>query len=130
MEGDPAGSFRNFRLFLGAVVLGFAALSTACATGSQPGVSGPYQTWDDVITRWIGANKQDLYYELGPPNLHPKELPDGTTEMVWDMTIDRMPGQADEYNLFPLYKTSVNCQLVFFADGEDRIKSGRRIGCD
>ena len=130
MECDPAGSFRNFRYFLRAVVLGVAALSTACATGSQPGVSGPYQTWDDVITRWVGANQQDLYYELGPPNLHPKQLPDGMTEMVWDMTIDRMPGQADEYNLLPLYKTSVNCQLVFLADAEGRIKSGRRIGCD
>jgi hypothetical protein len=118
------------KLLLGAVVLGLAALAAACATGSQPGVSGPYQTWDDVITRWIGANKQDLYYELGPPNLHPKQLPDGMTEMVWDMTIDRMPGQADEYNLLPLYNTSVNCQLVFFADAEGMIKSGRRIGCD
>jgi hypothetical protein len=115
---------------LGAAVLGIAILATACATGSQPGVSGPYQTWDAVITRWVGANKQDLYYELGPPNLHPKQLPDGTTEMVWDMTIDRMPGQADEYNLLPLYNTSVNCQLVFFADDEGRITSGRRIGCD
>jgi hypothetical protein len=46
------------------------------------------------------------------------------------MTIDRMPGQADEYNLLPLYNTSVNCQLVFFADAEGMIKSGRRIGCD
>lgn len=113
-----------------AVVLGLAILATACATGSQPGVSGPYQTWDEVITRWVGANKQDLYYELGPPNLHPKELPDGMTEMVWDMTIDRMPGQADEYHLLPLYNTSVNCQLVFFADPEGIIKSGRRNGCD
>jgi hypothetical protein len=115
---------------LGAVILGIAILATACATGSQPGVAGPYQTWDEVITRWVGANKQDLYYELGPPNLHPKQLPDGMTEMVWDMTIDRMPGQADEYNLLPLYNTSVNCQLVFFADAEGVIKSGRRIGCD
>jgi hypothetical protein len=24
----------------------------------------------------------------------------------------------------------VNCQLVFFADAEGMIKSGRRIGCD
>ena len=124
------GPFRGFRQFLGAVLLGFAVLPVACATSSQPGVTGPYHTWDEVITRWVGANKQDLYYELGPPNLHPKELPDGMTEMVWDMTIDRMPGQADEYNLLPLYNTSVNCQLVFLADADGMIKSGRRIGCD
>ena len=118
------------KMLLGTLVLGIATLAAACATGSQPGVSGPYQTWDEVITRWIGANKQDWYYELGPPNLHPKPLPDGTTEMVWDMTIDRMPGQADEYHLLPLYNTSVNCQLVFLADAEDIIRSGRRMGCD
>ena len=47
-----------------------------------------YSTWDDVINRWIGKQKADLYLELGPPNLHPKEAEDGTIEMVWDMTID------------------------------------------
>lgn len=26
----------------------------------------------------------DLYVELGLPNLHPDELEDGMTEMVWD----------------------------------------------
>lgn len=130
MECDQSEAFRDCWYFLAAMLLGGAALVTACATGSQPGVTGPYQTWDEVITRWVGANKQDLYYELGPPNLHPKQLPDGTTEMVWDMTIDRMPGQADEYHLLPLYNTSVNCQLVFLADAEGMIKSGRRIGCD
>jgi hypothetical protein len=93
-------------------------------------VRGPYQTWDDVVNRWIGAKEQDLYYELGPPNLHPHETPEGLTEMVWDMTIDRMPGQADEYNLLPLYNTSVNCQLVFLADKEGIVRSGKRIGCD
>ena len=115
---------------LGAVVLGVAILAAACASGSQAGVSGPYQSWDEVITRWVGANKQDLYYELGLPNLHPKQLSDGMTGMVWDMTIDRMPGQADEYKLLPLYSTSVNCQLIFIADAEGLIRSGRRIGCD
>ena len=115
---------------LGAVVLGFAVLAAACATGPEPGVGGPYQSWDEVITRWVWANKQDLYYELGPPNLHPKQLSDGMTEMVWDMAIDRMPGQTDEYKLLPLYSTSVNCQLIFIADAEGLIRSGKRIGCD
>jgi len=103
-----------------------------CASSPQPGVAGPYQTWDDVITRWIGAKKQDLYYELGPPNLHPKESPDGMTEMVWDMTIDRMPGQADYYRTLPpsFYGGLTNCQLVFFAGPDGVIVSGRRIGCD
>lgn len=41
----------------------------ACKTGPDPGVKGIYQTWDDVITRWIGKHKEDLYLELGPPNL-------------------------------------------------------------
>ena len=48
-------------------------------------------------------------------HLYPKEAEDGTIEMVWDMTIDRMPGQADEYHMLPLYG-GVTCQLVFFAD--------------
>jgi hypothetical protein len=110
------------------VLLGFP-LTQACS-GPNTGVGGPYQTWDDVISRWIGAEKQDLYYEMGPPNLHPKETSEGMTEMVWDMTIDRMPGQADEYNLLPLYGQAVNCQLIFLADKKDIIRAGKRIGCD
>ena len=101
----------------------------ACKTGSDSGVTGIYQTWDDVITRWIGKHKEDLYLELGPPNLHPKEAEDGTTEMVWDMTIDRMPGQADEYNTLPLYG-GVDCRLIFFADKQGIVTSGHRNGCD
>jgi hypothetical protein len=112
------------------VILCLALWLGGCATGPQPGVAGPYSTWDDVINRWIGKNKTDLYYELGPPNLHPKELEDGTTEMVWDMTIDRMPGQADEYHLLPLYGQNVNCRLMFLADPNGIITKGRRDGCD
>jgi hypothetical protein len=105
-------------------------VSAGCASGPQPGVAGIYQTWDDVINRWIGKQKTDLYYELGPPNLHPKESSDGYTEMVWDFTIDRMPGQADEYGTLPLYGENVNCQLMFIANQDGLIVSGRRIGCD
>jgi hypothetical protein len=49
--------------------------------------------------------------------------------MVWDMTIDRMPGQADEYHTLPLYG-GVDCRLIFFADKEGIVTSGRRNGCD
>ncbi|MEP7152047.1 MAG: hypothetical protein ABI856_10075 [Nitrospira sp.] len=49
--------------------------------------------------------------------------------MVWDMTIDRMPGQADEYNTLPLYG-GVDCRLIFFADKEGMVTSGRRNGCE
>lgn len=101
-----------------------------CANTMEPGVTGFYQTWDDVINRWIGKNKKDLYYELGPPNLHPKESADGMTEMVWDFSIDRMPGQADDYNLLPLYGGTMNCKLIFIADSNDIIRSGERVGCD
>jgi hypothetical protein len=52
----------------------------ACKTSADPVVSGIYQTWDDVIARWIGKHKEDLYLELGPPSLHPKEAEDGTVE--------------------------------------------------
>ena len=102
--------------------------SGACQTLSDPGVAGMYSTWDDVINRWIGKQKADLYLELGPPNLHPKEAEDGTIEMVWDMTIDRMPGQADEYNTLPLYGGG-DCRLFFFADKAGLVTNGRRIGC-
>lgn len=111
------------------LILGVLTGLTGCAASGDPGVAGIYRTWDDVINRWIGKPKTDLYYELGPPNLHPKERDDGTTEMVWDMTIDRMPGQADEYYTLPLY-SGVNCQLVFFSNREGIITSGHRIGCD
>ena len=53
---------------------------SACKTGSDPGVAGIYQSWDDVVTRWIGKHKEDLYLELGPPNLHPKEEAQGVIE--------------------------------------------------
>ena len=54
-------------------ILLWLPLVSACKTSSDPGVAGIYQTWDDVISRWIGKHKEDLYLELGPPNLHPKE---------------------------------------------------------
>jgi hypothetical protein len=100
----------------------------ACTSTSQPGVAGIYDSWDDVIARWIGKSKEALYYELGPPNLHALELPDRQTEMMWDMTIDRMPGQADEYGLLPLTR-SQTCRLLFVADQEGIIRWGKRIGC-
>ena len=50
-------------------------LLSGCATESKDAakrdVAGPYQTWDDVIKRWVGGQVTDLYVELGPPNLHP-----------------------------------------------------------
>ncbi|MGQ0809630.1 MAG: hypothetical protein ACT4OO_00185 [Nitrospiraceae bacterium] len=104
-------------------------LMPGCGSGPQPGVAGIYNTWDDVVNRQIGAKTQELYYELGPPNLHPHALEHGMTEMVWDMTIDRMPGQADNYNTLPLYGGNA-CRLVFIADKDEIVQSGRRIGCD
>jgi hypothetical protein len=103
-------------------------LLIACASTLGPGVAGIYESWDDVITRWIGKSKEALYYELGPPNLHAVQLTDKQTELVWDMTIDRMPGQADEYGLLPLTRSQI-CRLLFIADHEGIIRSGKRIGC-
>jgi hypothetical protein len=51
------------------------------------------------------------------------------TEMVWDFGIDRMPGQADEYGLLPMYGFE-NCHLYFFADQEGIVRSGKRVGCE
>jgi hypothetical protein len=110
------------------------ALLSGCATPSKDAakrdVSGPYKTWDDVITRWVGGQLTDLYVELGPPNLHPHQLQDGTIQMVWDFGIDRMPGQADAYDLLPLYSGSANCQIHFFSDQRGTIVRGERMGCD
>lgn len=103
-------------------------LSAGCATDRGPGLAGIYQTWDDVISRWIGQQKTDLYYELGPPQFH-KEAQDGMEELVWDMTLSSLPGQAEIYNTLPLYG-GLDCQLFFFADAEGLIKSGRRVGCE
>lgn len=99
-----------------------------CAAGQGPVLAGFYQTWDDVITRWIGQQKTDLYYELGPPQFH-KEAPDGMEELVWDMTLPSLPGQAEFYGTLPLYG-GVDCRLFFFADARGIITSGRREGCD
>ena len=85
---------------------------------------GPYKTWDEVISRWIGGSMPDQYVELGPSNLHPHELDDGMTEMVWDFGIDRMPGQADAYDLLPLYGGNLNCQMHYFADAKGIITRG------
>ena len=108
-------------------------LLSGCATESKDAakrdVAGPYQTWDDVIKRWVGGQVTDLYVELGPPNLHPHQMEDGTIQMVWDFAIDRMRGQADAYELLPLYGGNVNCQLHFFADQAGKILRGERVGC-
>ena len=77
----------------------------------------------------IGKQVSDVYLELGPPNLHPHELDEGMTEMVWDFGVDRMPGQADEYGLLPMYGAE-NCRLAFFADAKGIVRSGKRTGCE
>jgi hypothetical protein len=41
-----------------------------------------YESWDDVITRWIGQLIDALYYELGPPNLHAVQLTGNQTDLV------------------------------------------------
>lgn len=96
---------------------------------SMRAVAGPYQTWNEVIERWIGGATADLYLELGPPNLHPHTHANGMTEMVWDYAIDHMPGQAEEYQLLPLGGGS-NCQVHFFADAEGIVQAGSLVGCD
>jgi hypothetical protein len=109
------------------VIIGCVAESKDAA---KRDVIGPYKTWDDVISRWIGGRTSDLYVELGPPNLHPHELDNRMTEMVWDFGIDRMPGQADVYDLLPLYGENVNCQIHFFADAKGIITKGEKVGCE
>jgi hypothetical protein len=88
----------------------------------EPGVAGIYASWDDVIARWIGQSKEALYYELGPPNLHAVQRTDKQTELVWDMTIDRMAGQADEYGLLSLTRFET-CRLVLVARQDGVIAS-------
>ena len=102
--------------------------SGGCATDHGPVLAGVYQTWDEVIDRWIGKQKVDLYYELGPPQFH-KEAPDGMEGLVWDMTLPSLPGQAEIYDTLPLYG-GMDCRLFFFVDAQGVIKSGRRVGCD
>ncbi|MBU6432031.1 MAG: hypothetical protein KJS98_01800 [Nitrospirae bacterium] len=117
-----------------AMILGCLWMLTGGCTPdrSKRDVAGPYQTWNEVIERWIGGKTADLYLELGPPNLHPHELENGMTEMVWDYSIDRMPGQADEYHLLPLelYGGTIDCQVHFFADAEGIVREGHLVGCD
>lgn len=83
-------------MIVGCLVIWFPGCAAA---PSKRDVAGPYRTWDNVIKRWIGGKTDDLYLELGPPNLHPQELADDGSERVWDFGIDRMPGQADYYDL-------------------------------
>jgi hypothetical protein len=103
-------------------------LFEGCSTDTGPGLGGVYQTWDDVIARWIDRQKSDLYLALGPPQFH-KEAQDGTEELVWDMTLPSLPGQAEFYETLPLYG-GVDCRLFFFADARGVITSGRREGCE
>jgi hypothetical protein len=103
-------------------------LFNGCATDKGPVLAGVYQTWDDVITRWVGKEKTDLYYELGPPQFH-KEAQDGTEELVWDMTLPSLPGLAEIYDTLPLYG-GIDCRLFFFADAQGVITSGQREGCE
>lgn len=116
------------------LIAGVAAVHVGCAGGpagpSDPGVQGNYQTWDDVIARWIGKQRDHLFYELGPPNMHDHRLDNGYVEMMWDMTLPSMQGQANAYGTLPMYGSDLDCKLVFVADSEGLIVTGRRIGCD
>jgi hypothetical protein len=129
MERTTRGTSRPWRctLFYSAVMT--LVWYAGCATDRGPVLGGVYQTWDDVVTRWIGKPKKDLYYELGPPQFH-KESDDGTEELVWDMTLPGLPGQAQLYGTLPLYGDGVDCKLLFFADPHGILKTGRREGCD
>ena len=120
---------RSPAMAISLLCLTLAACVAESKDAAKRDVAGPYPTWDDVISRWVGGQVTDLYVELGPPNLHPHQLEDGTVEMAWDFGIDRMPGQADAYNLLPLYGGDVNCQIHFFADPKGTILRGERIGC-
>jgi hypothetical protein len=117
---------RTLHLF---AFLSLILLNGGCATGRGPVLTGVYQTWDDVIYRWIGQRKVDLYYELGPPQFH-KEAPDGTEELIWDMTLPSLPGLAEIYGTLPLYGSILDCRLFFFVTAQGVIKSGQRVGCD
>jgi len=122
--------FRSSVLIAGCLCAAVMGCVSESKDAAKRDVSGPYQTWDDVISRWIGGSAPDLYVELGPPNLHPHELENGVTEMVWDFSLRRTPGQADAYGLLPLYGQKVNCQLHFFADAKGIITKGEKVGCD
>ena len=121
-------------LKLVAMILGCLWMLTGGCTPDRSNriAAGPYQTWNEVIERWIGGKTTDLYLELGPPNLHPHELENGMTELVWDYAVDRMPGQADEYHLLPLTlsRGTINCQVHFLADAEGIVKEGYLVGCE
>ncbi len=111
-------------------VVGLFTAGCATEDPKDPSLKGIYQTWDDVVNRWIGQPKDKLFYEIGPPTYHQKESSDGYTEMMWDMTLSSLPGQAESFGTLPLYGTDVNCKLVFIADQDGIIRSGRRVGCD
>ncbi len=77
------------RLAVVVLSLVVSVLVEGCATESGPVRSGCYDTWDDVIDRWIGKQKSDLYYELGLPQFH-KEAMDGMAGVVWDLTLPNL----------------------------------------
>lgn len=107
----------------------FLQLSTwGCAATGDPVLAGVYDTWDEVVDRWIGKHQTDLFLELGPPQFH-KEADNGMEELVWDMTLSSMPGQAEIYGTLPLYGGG-DCRLIFIADAEGIVRSGKREGCD
>jgi len=59
---------------------------------------------------------------------HGEAVPAGLTLLVWDMTIDRMPGPADYYGLLP-FTLSETGQLFFLADPQGILLSGTHVGC-
>jgi hypothetical protein len=122
-------------LVIRVTLVALLALSPGCAMETpeerkkDPVEAGIYQTWDDVVNRWIGQPRDKLGYELGAPTFH-KEAADGTTELIWDMTYPNSAGQAQIDNLLPLYGGNVNCSLVFIVDEGGIVQSGHRVGCD
>ena len=124
---------RRTMLALNLCVLCVAAvIASGCVTESKDAakrdVAGPYQTWDDVIKRWVGGQVTDLYVELGPPNLHPHQMEDGTIQMVWDFAIDRMPGQADALQTPSSVRQECQLPAPFFCGSQRQDPQGRTRG--
>jgi hypothetical protein len=134
VKGEKGAKNKMTHGWIGFLVIAATIATSACAAETpeerkkDPVASGIYQTWDDVVNRWIGQPEDKLGYEFGPPTFH-KESSDGFTELVWDMTYPNASGQAEMYNTLPLYG-GVNCSLVFIVDQDHIVRSGRRIGCD
>lgn len=100
---------------LSAVILVFVMTATSCAP-----VKSSKERYQEIVSSWIGAHKDQMIAQFGPP-LRESKLSDGSTVMVWEDTTRRY---REGYENNPGQYYYITLQKIFTADSSGIIRDG------